>query len=134
MFHSLLVLSALSPFVAAFVYPDVVPLEKRQAPGTPQYECHADCGGVITIARTPEYCESSNFTSSLEACLECAEEYDIWRYYGESVSAAAESCGLEATLVAANGTASDTDTTTMTESGTATTSATSTITEDASSS
>ncbi|RVX71561.1 hypothetical protein B0A52_05133 [Exophiala mesophila] len=95
---------------ATFVYPDIVPLHKRQAPGTPQYDCHADCGGVISVSRTENYCESANFTSGLEACLECALEFDIWRYYGDSVSTAAEGCGLEAVPVAANGTdASSTD-------------------------
>jgi hypothetical protein len=27
-----------------FEFPDTVPLVKRQQPGTPQYECHEDCG------------------------------------------------------------------------------------------
>ncbi|KAL4883409.1 hypothetical protein BJY04DRAFT_216233 [Aspergillus karnatakaensis] len=85
--------------VSAFQYPDFVPLHKRQAPGTPQYECHANCGGIITASRTEGYCDSSDFESLLSACLDCALEYDIWRYYGNSVSAAAEECGLDATPV-----------------------------------
>ncbi|KPI35257.1 uncharacterized protein AB675_3761 [Cyphellophora attinorum] len=104
MFTHLAVLCALSQLTAAFDFPSIVPLDKRQQPGTPQYECHEDCGGVITQARTPNFCESANFTSSLDACLECAEEFNIWQYYGESVGAAAQSCGLDATPVAANAT------------------------------
>lgn len=74
-------------------------------------------GGVITISRTENYCENSTFTTELEACLECALQYDIWQYYGESVAAAAEACGLDATPLAAanattNGTATATGSTT----------------------
>jgi hypothetical protein len=29
---------------SAFEFPDFVPLHKRQEPGTPAYECHANCG------------------------------------------------------------------------------------------
>ncbi|OAL24294.1 hypothetical protein AYO20_10721 [Fonsecaea nubica] len=89
----------------SFEYHPSVPLERRQEPGTPAYECHANCGGVITAGRTEGYCDSANFTTILEDCLECALEFDIWRYYGESVSAAATGCGLDATPVpASNGT------------------------------
>lgn len=57
-------------------------------------------GGVITISRTEDYCSSSNFTIQLEKCLNCANEFDIWRYYGESVEKAATACGVEAEPVA----------------------------------
>lgn len=50
MFSSMVLLSAVAPFVAAFVYPELVPLERRQAPGTPQYECHEDCGRLARSA------------------------------------------------------------------------------------
>ncbi|KIW16665.1 hypothetical protein PV08_03853 [Exophiala spinifera] len=102
--------SAVMYSAAAFVYPEAVPLHRRQAPGTPQYECHADCGGVIVDARTPGYCDSANFTTTLDACLDCALQYDIWQYYGESVAEAAEGCGLDATPVPANATAATTGT------------------------
>ncbi|KAL6231117.1 hypothetical protein BDW75DRAFT_51523 [Aspergillus navahoensis] len=85
--------------VAAFQYPDFIPLSKRQAPGTPQYECHANCGGIITTSRSDGYCDSSNFKNMLSDCLNCALMYDIWKYYGNSVSSAAENCGLDATPV-----------------------------------
>lgn len=29
---------------SAFEFPDFVPLHRRQDPGTPAYECHANCG------------------------------------------------------------------------------------------
>lgn len=44
MFTTIILLSAVAPFVSAFAYPENVPLEKRQAPGTPQYDCHENCG------------------------------------------------------------------------------------------
>jgi hypothetical protein len=89
----------------AFASPDYSILLARQEPGTPQYDCHADCGAVITIGRTPDHCANATFTASLEDCLNCALEFDIWRYYGESVGEAATACGL-ATPAAANATAS----------------------------
>ncbi|KAL2819206.1 hypothetical protein BJX63DRAFT_382697 [Aspergillus granulosus] len=108
---------------SAFQYPDFVPLHKRQAPGTPQYECHANCGGVITASRQEGFCDSSDFQSLLSACLDCALEYDVWRYYGNSVGAAAEECGLDGTPVEPT---SSTTTTTATETTTETTTETET--------
>ncbi|KAL4750497.1 hypothetical protein BDW72DRAFT_175782 [Aspergillus terricola var. indicus] len=113
--------------VAAFQYPDFVPLSKRQAPGTPQYECHANCGGIITASRSDGYCDSSNFESMLSDCLDCALMYDIWKYYGNSVSSAAENCGLDATPVeptsSSASTATETTASSRTENETASTSA-----------
>ncbi|KAJ0419029.1 hypothetical protein BJY00DRAFT_173524 [Aspergillus carlsbadensis] len=108
---------------SAFQYPDFVPLHKRQAPGTPQYDCHANCGGVITASRQDDFCDSSDFQSMLSACLDCALVYDIWRYYGNSVGAAAEECGLDGTPVeptSSSTTATATETTTETTTGTET--------------
>ncbi|KAL4738638.1 hypothetical protein BDV11DRAFT_189293 [Aspergillus similis] len=116
--------------VAAFQYPDFVPLSKRQAPGTPEYECHANCGGIITASRSDGYCDSSNFKSMLSDCLDCALVCDIWKYYGNSVSSAAENCGLDATPVeptsssaSTTSTATETITSSEAESETASTSA-----------
>ncbi|KAL2856925.1 hypothetical protein BJX68DRAFT_229743 [Aspergillus pseudodeflectus] len=111
---------------SAFQYPDFVPLHKRQAPGTPQYDCHANCGGVITASRQDDFCDSSDFESMLSACLDCALVYDIWRYYGNSVGAAAEECGLDGTPVEPT---SSSMTTTATETTTETTTETETETE-----
>ncbi|KAJ5476931.1 hypothetical protein N7475_002660 [Penicillium sp. IBT 31633x] len=85
--------------VRAFRFPDFVPLHRRQDPGTPAYDCHADCGDVIITGRTDGYCDSADFKTELSDCLKCAVEYDIWKYYGDSVSTAAAGCGLDATLV-----------------------------------
>ncbi|CEL08833.1 hypothetical protein ASPCAL11978 [Aspergillus calidoustus] len=117
---------------SAFQYPDFVPLHKRQAPGTPQYDCHANCGGVITASRQDDFCDSSDFESMLSACLDCALVYDIWRYYGNSVGAAAEECGLDGTPVeptSSSTTTTATETTTETTTETETSSSTETETE-----
>jgi hypothetical protein len=63
----------------------------------------------VSISREDDYCEMSNFTTNLDDCLNCADEFNIWEYYGESIEEAAEDCGLEATPVAASNTASSTD-------------------------
>ena len=42
--------------------------------------------------------------TELDACLDCALEFDIWQYYGDSVSTAAKACGLDATPLSANAT------------------------------
>ncbi|KAJ5742285.1 hypothetical protein N7533_011694 [Penicillium manginii] len=89
---------------SAFQFPEFVPLHRRQEAGTPAYECHANCGGVIVDARTDGYCDSEDFTIELADCLACALEYDIWQYYGTSVSEAAEACGLTATPAEASST------------------------------
>ncbi|KAA8648022.1 hypothetical protein EYZ11_011545 [Aspergillus tanneri] len=82
---------------AAFEYPDFVPLHRRQEPGTPAYDCHANCGGVIVSARSDGFCDSSTFKQQLSDCLKCANEFKIWKYYGSAVSKAAKSCGLDST-------------------------------------
>ncbi|QKX64498.1 uncharacterized protein TRUGW13939_11673 [Talaromyces rugulosus] len=83
----------------AFKLPGNLRAERRQevAPGTPLYECHANCGNAILISRTDNYCSNSTFTSGLEACLECALTEDIWQYYGDEVASAAKTCSDSAT-------------------------------------
>ncbi|KAG8625906.1 hypothetical protein KVT40_006307 [Elsinoe batatas] len=71
-------------------------LLKRQAPGTPQYDCHAACGGVITASRTEGFCDTDAFKTNFDSCMDCALVYNIWQYYGSSVGRAATTCGLEA--------------------------------------
>ncbi|KAK5459471.1 hypothetical protein LTS15_003599 [Exophiala xenobiotica] len=108
---------------SALVFPEAVPLHRRQAPGTPQYDCPANCGAVIVDGRTTGYCGSANFTTALNACLDCALQYDIWQYYGNSVSEAAEGCGLDATPIPANSTsATNSSSPSVTTSQTATSS------------
>ncbi|KAL2432356.1 hypothetical protein ABEF95_006630 [Exophiala dermatitidis] len=96
---SIIALAALGAATASasFVYPDAVPLHKRQDPGTPEYDCHANCGGVIVDGRQENYCTSEDYKTKLAACLDCALPYDIWQYYGTSVTKAAEACGDDAT-------------------------------------
>ncbi|KAJ4130284.1 hypothetical protein NW768_007267 [Fusarium equiseti] len=95
-----------------FEFPDTVPLVKRQQPGTPQYACHEDCGMsvsklslfpnpnvtkglLITIAREEkDFCESDEWTGHYDKCMECANTYGIWKYYGEGISKVAKQCDL----------------------------------------
>ncbi|GME34460.1 hypothetical protein N7487_012131 [Neofusicoccum parvum] len=97
-FSTATIACALPLLAAAFEFPDFVPLHKRQEPGTPAYECHANCGGVITLSRTDGFCDTSDFTTKFNACMACAVEYDIWQYYGSSVTRAANTCGVEVNL------------------------------------
>lgn len=130
---------------SAFELPELLSLHRRQAPGTPEYDCHAACGqflspftyfsllylyhaadhcvtgSVIQLARTENYCTSSNFTTQLTDCLNCANTFNIWQYYGESVGQAAQACGIAAVPAVANATTSAVISTTgSAASGTAT--------------
>ncbi|KAJ5855068.1 hypothetical protein N7534_007611 [Penicillium rubens] len=105
---------------SAFEFPDFVPLHKRQEPGTPAYECHTNCGGVITAGRTDGYCDTNNFKTELADCLKCAVEFDIWKYYGGSVSKAATACGLDATPVETSSTTTSVSATTTSDAASAT--------------
>lgn len=99
-----------------FEYPDTVPLVKRQQPGTPQYACHEDCGKpesspeknevetnfytglLITLAReNKDFCDSQEWNDHYDQCMECAETYGIWKYYGSGVSKVAGQCDLSPT-------------------------------------
>lgn len=75
-------------------------------------------GGIITDARSDGYCDKSDFKTKLSDCLECALEFDIWKYYGNSVSSAAEECGLDATPV--EGSSSSSSSASASETATAT--------------
>ncbi|KAK0727792.1 hypothetical protein B0T26DRAFT_672414 [Lasiosphaeria miniovina] len=70
---------------------------ERQAPGTPQYNCHADCGAASAGRRDPAHCSNSTWTAAYDDCLECALDFNIWTIYGGGVSSAASSCGLSPT-------------------------------------
>ncbi|KAJ6177810.1 hypothetical protein N7519_008271 [Penicillium mononematosum] len=105
---------------SAFEFPDFVPLHKRQEPGTPAYECHANCGGVITAGRTNGYCDTDDFKTELADCLKCAVEFDIWKYYGGSVSKAATACGLDATPAETSSTTTSVSATTTSDAASAT--------------
>ncbi|OAP65387.1 hypothetical protein AYL99_01359 [Fonsecaea erecta] len=124
---------AVASVSASLLYPDNFPLQRRQEPGTPEYDCHANCGTVIVDGRTEGYCDSANFTTALEDCLNCALQYDIWQYYGDSVAQAATACGLDATPVPANATSATNSSSTATTESNPTTTASSQSTDAASS-
>jgi hypothetical protein len=77
--------------------PDYALILSRQAPGTPQFECHSNCGNALAGGRDPAHCTNATWTGYYEACLDCALGFDIWRIYGTGVSSAASACGLSAT-------------------------------------
>ncbi|KAI5290603.1 hypothetical protein KEM54_001046 [Ascosphaera aggregata] len=67
------------------------------SPGTPQYDCHASCGGIISLSKQSKFCDRDDFAKNLKSCLQCGKKYDIWKYYGTKVKEAAESCDMDAT-------------------------------------
>ncbi|KAE8383300.1 hypothetical protein BDV26DRAFT_252060 [Aspergillus bertholletiae] len=103
---TLVTIACMAVSASAFQYPDFVPLHRRQDPGTPEYNCHASCGGVITAARKDGYCDTDTFKTELSDCLHCALQYNIWKWYGSSVSKAATACGVDATPIEASSTTS----------------------------
>ncbi|KAK4669870.1 uncharacterized protein QC763_206785 [Podospora pseudopauciseta] len=114
---------------------DVGALLARQAPGTPQFECHSDCGGALGGSRSGRHCDNSTWVELFEDCLECANQFNIWRHYGNGLTAAAEACGLSAVPSPSGGGEEPAATTTVTPVGSFVTSeAPVTLTEDADSS
>ncbi|KAJ3939721.1 uncharacterized protein N0V96_010507 [Colletotrichum fioriniae] len=81
-----------------FEYPESVPaVEKRQEPGTPRYQCHEDCGLLITLGREDGFCTNSEWNERYGRCMTCANTYSIWMYYSSGVTSAAAKCGLSPT-------------------------------------
>ncbi|KAI5461558.1 hypothetical protein BGZ63DRAFT_386085 [Mariannaea sp. PMI_226] len=78
-----------------FKFPATVPMHKRAVTGA-EYQCHANCGYTILDADKEGYCDSSEWKELLQACLSCANTYNLWGDYGDGVKAAAEGCGLSA--------------------------------------
>ncbi|KAK0103165.1 hypothetical protein ONS95_014963 [Cadophora gregata] len=76
-------------------------LLKRQEPGTPQYACHESCGTAITLSRGASPCTNDAFLTDYQECLECAgpDNFNIWRYYGGTLTTAGTNCGLSTTPV-----------------------------------
>ncbi|KAF2793768.1 hypothetical protein K505DRAFT_325252 [Melanomma pulvis-pyrius CBS 109.77] len=75
-------------------------LLKRQAPGTPEYNCHDNCGTAITISKaSADVCKNEAFLTDYANCLQCAgpDNDNIWQYYGRSLSTVGEKCGLSTT-------------------------------------
>jgi hypothetical protein len=77
-------------------------------------------GGVITAGRTGGYCDTDDFKTELADCLKCAVEFDIWKYYGGSVSKAATACRLDATPVEESSTTTSVSATTTSDAASAT--------------
>ncbi|KAF2113144.1 hypothetical protein BDV96DRAFT_633785 [Lophiotrema nucula] len=72
-------------------------LLKRQEPGTPSYNCHDNCGTAITISKAGgDVCNNNVFLADYKECLQCAgpDNYNIWKYYGNSLTPVASGCGL----------------------------------------
>ncbi|KAH8887287.1 hypothetical protein GQ53DRAFT_809258 [Thozetella sp. PMI_491] len=83
---------------------EVAPLLRRQAPGTAEYQCHYDCGFAIAGGRVAGYCDAKEWKDLYQACLDCANTFDLWSSYGTSVSKAAQACGLTASPSASSAT------------------------------
>ena len=99
--------------------------------------------GYTILDASAENCNNSTWTDLLANCEECANTYNILRYYGDQVGAAAEDCGLTATFspsagassasapaetsASASSTLSSPETTSQTEASTATSAATSSV-------
>ncbi|KAL2126825.1 hypothetical protein VTI74DRAFT_177 [Chaetomium olivicolor] len=57
-------------------------LLRRQTPGTPQFECHSNCGNALAGGRIPTHCDNATWVGYYQACLDCALEFDTWKIYG----------------------------------------------------
>ncbi|KAH3916201.1 hypothetical protein HBI56_036680 [Parastagonospora nodorum] len=91
--------AGLIALASASIHPEDIKfaaLLKRQAPGTPSYNCHDNCGTAISLSRQPNKCENDAFKTNYKNCLQCAgpDNYNIWRMYGNTLSTAGASCGL----------------------------------------
>ncbi|KAJ5984318.1 hypothetical protein N7481_006417 [Penicillium waksmanii] len=81
--------------VLALQLPD---LFSRQEPGSPNYNCHEDCGLITAYwHKGGDYCDTADFKTRLSNCLKCALTQDVWKYYGEDVKNAANECHVDAT-------------------------------------
>ncbi|KAI5296713.1 hypothetical protein KEM55_005721 [Ascosphaera atra] len=65
------------------------------SPGSPRYNCHADCGNVLLLSSEEEFCSRDDFKKDLKSCLNCANKFDIWQYYGTKVKKAADACDMD---------------------------------------
>ncbi|KAK4226544.1 hypothetical protein QBC38DRAFT_366330 [Podospora fimiseda] len=67
---------------------------ERQAPGTPKFQCHSDCGNIIAGGRLAGHCNNSTWIDLYESCLRCASTFDIWSHYSSSIGNAAAACSF----------------------------------------
>ncbi|KAI1164811.1 hypothetical protein F5B18DRAFT_225932 [Nemania serpens] len=90
--------------------PPFANLLKRQAPGSPAFNCHQACGqAVLQVRSSEDVCGDAVFLSNYNSCLECAgpDNIDIWKYYGTALSGAAGRCGLPTTPESGNSTGTE---------------------------
>ncbi|KAI0012111.1 hypothetical protein F4779DRAFT_569426 [Xylariaceae sp. FL0662B] len=75
-------------------------LLRRQAPGSPAFNCHDNCGqAVIASKKSDDVCNDNAFLTDYKNCLQCSgpDNEDIWKWYGNTLTKAAEPCGLSTT-------------------------------------
>ncbi|KAG7125363.1 hypothetical protein HYQ45_013237 [Verticillium longisporum] len=77
-------------------WPDAMPIEARQEPGTPRFQCHEDCGTTISLGRVEGYCNNAEWRGRYDACMICANTEGIWKFYRNAITPAAAACGLTA--------------------------------------
>ncbi|KAI6785018.1 uncharacterized protein J7T54_008112 [Emericellopsis cladophorae] len=87
-----------------FTYPAGVPhVERRQTSGA-KYECHSNCGYALqAVEDSDDVCDDDEWNTLYQGCLDCALEFDIWRYYGGGLTPVGEACGLSTTPTPADG-------------------------------
>jgi hypothetical protein len=54
-------------------------------------------GLTISLSREANYCVNWQWIARFDACLTCANEFNIWQFYGTSVTRVGTACGLDAT-------------------------------------
>ncbi|KAF3933829.1 hypothetical protein ABW19_dt0200701 [Dactylella cylindrospora] len=74
-------------------------LLKRQAPGTPLYYCHDNCGQAVAGSRKTDYCLSPAFIHNYANCIQCSgpDNNNIWHYYSGTLIPAGSACGFPTT-------------------------------------
>lgn len=72
-------------------------------------------GLLITLGRTDGYCDSDEWNERYDRCMICANTFNIWQYYGGSISKLAEECGLDAKPSASGSSSSSASTTSAME-------------------
>ncbi|EPS42921.1 hypothetical protein H072_3052 [Dactylellina haptotyla CBS 200.50] len=74
-------------------------LLKRQAPGTPLYNCHDNCGQAVAGSRKTGYCSSIAFIHNYANCIQCSgpDNNNIWHYYSSTLIPAGSGCGFPTT-------------------------------------
>lgn len=62
--------------------------------------------GHTILDASADNCDNSTWTELLSNCQECANTYNILRYYGDQVESAADDCGLTVTFSPSEGASS----------------------------